>query len=252
MPAMAQVGVRRGGSEASAGSRPRLERSRSDRVIAGVAAGIGQHLGIEPIVVRLAFVALTLPFGFGIVVYLLAWLLAPEATLDPATTPRPRTLIRPTRRQFLGAGLILAGILVLLLVSGFWFGETLAWPVSLAAIGFAILWARSGEERHGVSPFEMVVSGRRSIPRVAIGTLLILGAILCIVGIQLMLTGLLAEMISAPRAAEVPYSPVIVLPEADADADTDDAGEPSVVILSEEELAKVQPLRRRWANRDRA
>jgi signal transduction histidine kinase len=176
MLAMAQVGVRRSGNDLSAAPRPRLERSRSDRVIAGVAAGIGQHLGIQPIVVRFAFVALSIPFGFGIVVYLLAWLLAPEAALDPAAAPPPRTLIRPTRRQFLGAGLILAGILVLLAVSGFWFGETLAWPVSLAAIGFAVLWARSGEERRGLSPLEMVIGGRRSIPRVAIGTLLILVA----------------------------------------------------------------------------
>jgi signal transduction histidine kinase len=176
MQAMAQVGVRRSGNDLSAQPRPRLERSRSDRVIAGVAAGIGQHLGIQPIVVRFAFAVLSIPFGFGIVVYLLAWLLAPEAALDPATAPRPRTLIRPTRRQFLGAGLILAGILVLLAVSGFWFGETLAWPVSLAAIGFAVLWARSGEDRRGVSALEMVIGGRRSIPRVAIGTLLILVA----------------------------------------------------------------------------
>ena len=157
-------------------SRPRLERSRSNRVIGGVAAGIGQHLGIEPLTVRIAFVVLSAAFGFGIVVYLLAWLLAPEEAAEATAVPRPRHLIRPTMRQALGGLLILAGILLLLLVSGFWFGETLAWPVSLAAIGFAVLWARSGEERRGRSPLELVISGRRSIPRVAIGSLLILGA----------------------------------------------------------------------------
>jgi glycosyltransferase involved in cell wall biosynthesis len=79
--------------------------------------------------------------------------------------------------------------------------------------------------------------------------LLIMGAVLCIAGLQLMLTGLLAEMISAPRAAEVPYSPVIVLPEVEAEAKGEAEAEPSVVVLSEEELARVQPLRRRWANK---
>ncbi|MFN2543571.1 MAG: glycosyltransferase family 2 protein [Actinomycetota bacterium] len=79
--------------------------------------------------------------------------------------------------------------------------------------------------------------------------LLIMGAVLCIAGLQLMVTGLLAEMISAPRAAEVPYSPVIVLPEADEEEEQSGA-EPSVVVVSEEELARVQPLRRRWTNRD--
>jgi signal transduction histidine kinase len=176
MPAMAQVGVRRGGGDLAGAPRPRLERSRSDRVIAGVAAGIGHHLGIDPLVVRVAFVALSFAVGFGIVVYLLAWLLAPQEAAEAIASPRARILIRPSRRQVLGAGLILAGILVLLAVSGFWFGETLAWPVSLAAIGFAILWARSGEERRGGWPLEAVLSRRVSFPRLAIGSLLIVGA----------------------------------------------------------------------------
>jgi signal transduction histidine kinase len=176
MPAMAQVGVRRGSSELTGTQRPRLERSRSDRVIGGVAAGIGQHLGVEPLTVRIAFVVLSAAFGFGIVVYLLAWLLAPEEAVDATATPRARTLIRPTMRQALGGVLILAGVLLLLLVSGFWFGEALAWPVSLAAIGFAILWARSGEERRGRWPLGAMISGRVSLPRVAIGSLLIVVA----------------------------------------------------------------------------
>ncbi len=176
MPAMATVGLRRARGTVDGEPRPRLERSRSDRVIGGVAAGIGQHLGIEPLTVRVAFVVLSAAFGFGVVVYLLAWLLAPEEALDAATQPRARILVRPTLRQTLGALLILAGVLLLLLVSGFWFGEELAWPVTLAAIGFAILWARSGEERRGRWPLDAVIGARASAPRLAIGTFLILGA----------------------------------------------------------------------------
>jgi signal transduction histidine kinase len=176
MPDMAQVGVRREGRELADAPRPRLERSRTDRVIGGVAAGIGHHLGIEPIFVRFAFVALTLALGFGVVVYLLAWLLAPQEALDAASAPRKRILVRPTLGQALGGVLILCGILLLLSVSGFWFGETLAWPVSLAAIGFAILWARSGEDRRGRWPLDAVLTGNVSLPRLAIGSLLILGA----------------------------------------------------------------------------
>jgi signal transduction histidine kinase len=182
MPDMAQVGVRRGGGELSGAPRPRLERSRSDRVIGGVAAGIGHHLGIEPFFVRFAFVALSLALGFGVVVYLLAWLLAPEEAVDATQAPRARILIRPTIGQALGGALILAGVLLLLAVSGFWFGETLAWPVSLAAIGFAILWARSAEERRGRWPLDAVLTGRVSLPRLVIGVLLILGAMAIFLG----------------------------------------------------------------------
>jgi signal transduction histidine kinase len=182
MPDMAQIGVRRGEGELAASPRPRLERSRDDRIIGGVAAGIGHHLGIEPVMVRLAFVLLAAAFGFGIVVYLLAWLLAPEEAEAASRAPRARGLIRPTMRQVLGAVLILAGVLLLLFVSGFWFGEALAWPVTLAAIGFTVLWARSGEDRGGRSPLEAVIGGRRSILRVAIGILLILGAMAIFLG----------------------------------------------------------------------
>ena len=181
MPGMAQVGVRRGGELAGA-PRPRLERSRSDRVIGGVAAGIGHHLGVEPFFIRFAFVALSLALGFGVVVYLLAWLLAPQEAPDATQPPRARILIRPTIGQALGGALILAGVLLLLAVSGFWFGETLAWPVSLAAIGFAILWARSAEERRGRWPLDAVLTGRVSLLRLAIGVVLIVGAMAIILG----------------------------------------------------------------------
>ena len=179
---MAQVGVRRSRNSVEAVPRPRLERSRSDRVIGGVAAGIGHHLGVEPTTVRVAFVLLSLAFGFGIVVYLLTWLLAPLEALDPAAKAVARSPIRPTLSQAFGAALILVGVVIVLYVSGFWFGEAFAWPVTLAAIGFAILWARSGEDRSGRSPLDVVISGRRSITRVAIGSLLIVGAALVYLG----------------------------------------------------------------------
>ena len=93
--------------------------------------------------VRVAFVVLSLAFGFGIVVYLLTWLLAPLEAAERHGSSAPRILIRPTLGQALGAALILVGILIVLYLSGFWFGEAFAWPVTLAAIGFAILWART-------------------------------------------------------------------------------------------------------------
>lgn len=161
--------------------RPTLRRSRSDRLIAGVAGGVGQHLGIDPFVVRLAFVVLSLAAGFGIVVYLLLWLVAPAEAADSNATPTPRQLPRPAARQVLGAGLLVAGVLILLWVTGLWFGAGLAWPVSLAAIGFAILWARSSAEEGGGrldlgsigTPLEALLRTRVSRPRLVAGASLI-------------------------------------------------------------------------------
>lgn len=55
----------------------RLMRSRTDKVIAGVAGGIGQYLAIDPVIVRLAFVALALS-GVGILLYPVLWLIMPS------------------------------------------------------------------------------------------------------------------------------------------------------------------------------
>ncbi|WP_345383914.1 PspC domain-containing protein [Pseudonocardia yuanmonensis] len=57
----------------------RLHRSRRDRMLAGVCGGLAESLGVDAGLIRIALVALTiLGFGFGIVLYLAAWILAPE------------------------------------------------------------------------------------------------------------------------------------------------------------------------------
>jgi phage shock protein C len=56
----------------------RLYRSRNNRVIAGVAGGLGEAFNIDPVIVRLLFVALALMNGFGALLYLAMWLLVPN------------------------------------------------------------------------------------------------------------------------------------------------------------------------------
>jgi signal transduction histidine kinase/phage shock protein PspC (stress-responsive transcriptional regulator) len=179
---MAQLDLTPPGLEARA-PRSTLRRSRSDRMLAGVAGGVAQHLGLDPFVVRLAFVGLSLAAGFGVVVYLLLWVLAPAEPADAAGPAAPRHLPRPAMRELLGGGLLVAGVLVVLWFSGLWFGENLAWPVALAAIGFALLWARgTAEEGRGRldlasigTPLEALIRTRESRPRLIAGALLILG-----------------------------------------------------------------------------
>ena len=61
----------------------RLYRSRDDRMIGGVCAGLGKYLNIDPTVVRLIFV-LGAFFGLGslVVVYLILLLVIPEEPMD--------------------------------------------------------------------------------------------------------------------------------------------------------------------------
>jgi phage shock protein C len=65
-------------STASAGPRPNLVRSRSGRMLGGVAAGIARYLGVDLSIIRIGFVVLVLVGGLGIPLYLACWLLIPD------------------------------------------------------------------------------------------------------------------------------------------------------------------------------
>jgi len=57
-----------------------LRRSRSDRKIAGVVAGLARYFGIDPTLARVLYVVISIvSVAFpGILVYLLLWLIIPE------------------------------------------------------------------------------------------------------------------------------------------------------------------------------
>jgi phage shock protein C len=66
-----------------------LRRSGTDRMLGGVSGGLAEYSGIDPVVWRVGFVALTLAGGAGILVYLLLWVLMPSGPLRPGDVPRP-------------------------------------------------------------------------------------------------------------------------------------------------------------------
>jgi signal transduction histidine kinase/phage shock protein PspC (stress-responsive transcriptional regulator) len=156
-----------------------ISRSVDDRVVAGVAAGLGERFGIDPVLVRTAFVVLSAAAGAGVALYLLAWGLSHER--QPGA-PVPRR--RPGRaRPVVGLGLIVFGLLLVLREARIWFGDTLVWPVALAGAGFSVLWTRSDSSdrarwaaagrRFPVNPLEAVFASRISFVRVAVGALLV-------------------------------------------------------------------------------
>lgn len=57
----------------------RLTRSHYDRKIAGVCGGVAEYFDIDPTIVRILFILFALTPINGTLVYLLAWLLIPEA-----------------------------------------------------------------------------------------------------------------------------------------------------------------------------
>jgi phage shock protein PspC (stress-responsive transcriptional regulator) len=62
--------------------RPALRRPFQDRMLAGVASGLARYFGVDPMIVRIAFVVLTVVGGAGIPLYLAGLLLIPEEGSD--------------------------------------------------------------------------------------------------------------------------------------------------------------------------
>ncbi|MEI6181330.1 MAG: PspC domain-containing protein, partial [Chloroflexales bacterium] len=57
---------------------PRLTRSTSETMVAGICGGIAQYFSLDPVIVRLIFVIVTLTSGFGIPVYIVLWIIMPK------------------------------------------------------------------------------------------------------------------------------------------------------------------------------
>src|SRR5436189_6444791 len=92
----------------------RLTRPRDGRWLGGVAAGLGAYFDLNPAVYRIAFVALALAGGTGILLYVAAWLIIPDEGEEDsiAASVLKRNRGRPGRAIGL-AVLAFAGILVL-------------------------------------------------------------------------------------------------------------------------------------------
>ena len=63
---------------------PRLTRSRSDRMIAGVAGGIARYFNIDPVIVRLVMVLSVFAGGVTPLIYLVLWMVMPEEQTQSA------------------------------------------------------------------------------------------------------------------------------------------------------------------------
>jgi phage shock protein PspC (stress-responsive transcriptional regulator) len=57
----------------------RIYRNPDDRVLGGVCGGLGAYLGIDPVIVRILFVIFILLFGIGFLIYIILWIVIPEA-----------------------------------------------------------------------------------------------------------------------------------------------------------------------------
>ena len=82
-----------------------LQRSRSDRMLAGVSGGLARYFEIHPAIFRVGFVVLTLLGGAGILIYLAAWLVIPDEGKDDSIATAALRNRRDRPWPLIGVGL---------------------------------------------------------------------------------------------------------------------------------------------------
>jgi phage shock protein C len=74
----------------------RLVRGTDDKLLGGVCAGLADHLGLDPTLVRVLTVLVTvLGFGSVIIAYLIAWVIVPKDVDVYAVSPAPAPVTEP-------------------------------------------------------------------------------------------------------------------------------------------------------------
>ena len=181
----------RSGMASEAGTttaKPVLRRDREHRVIGGVCAGIANRVDVDPLVVRIVFVAAAAAGGAGFFLYALAWLVMPvgDATDDDARPRSPRAGGRASVEVALGVALLLLAVLLGLRALGVWFSDALVWPLVLIAGGGALLWRQSASNRppapaddgaaHPAEDLRALGHGAAVVSRVGLGIALVVAA----------------------------------------------------------------------------
>jgi signal transduction histidine kinase/phage shock protein PspC (stress-responsive transcriptional regulator) len=115
--------------------------------VAGVLAGLAIRLGVDPLLLRIAFGVLVVATGgVALLFYALAWAVVPVAgeSRPPAAIRRLGAgVAHPGWRVAAGAGLLTLAALLVFRQLGIWWSDALVWPLVLAGAGAAVLWRQS-------------------------------------------------------------------------------------------------------------
>jgi phage shock protein C len=139
-------------------------------MLGGVCAGLGDYFSLDPTLIRLFFILLTLGTGLGFIVYIVLWIILPaqeQAQNDQLSNVTPQNIPgrienignelrtsfnnpHPQTVLFIGGGLILLGAYFFVKNLNFpwvqWLEYDFIWPLLLILAGVFLLIKRSRNE----------------------------------------------------------------------------------------------------------
>ncbi|MFC2130845.1 PspC domain-containing protein [Bacteroidota bacterium] len=145
----------------------KLHRSRKDRMIAGVCGGIAEYFDVDPVIIRVLFVVLTIGPGIGLLAYIVLWIVVPQGVIIIRSSEEKKTGEEQesakqqestsstqdfeviSEEEYAGRksnGKVIISIIIIL-VGVFWFIHNVIpginfghlWPLILVAVGILIL-----------------------------------------------------------------------------------------------------------------
>jgi signal transduction histidine kinase/phage shock protein PspC (stress-responsive transcriptional regulator) len=174
----------------------RATRSTDGRLLGGVAAGLADHLGVDVMILRAAFLLFSVFGGFGLALYAGLWMILPTDArfregapgIDAASRQgkRPR---RARKLEDVGPLVALAAVALgsVVLVQGLFGSSFVFWPILLFVVGVAVLWRQADEAQRErwtdtsgrIDPVRAVLGrgGVASYARLAAGVALLGGAL---------------------------------------------------------------------------
>lgn len=116
----------------------RLLRRTDNKMVAGVAAGLGDYFNVDPVWFRLGFVLTAFMGGFGVLAYIVLWVVMPEAGSVPSNAAergleRVASSIRDTP-AWIGVAFVILGGILLLNVAVDW-RPGVVWGIALIGLG---------------------------------------------------------------------------------------------------------------------
>ncbi|MDQ0377460.1 signal transduction histidine kinase [Amycolatopsis thermophila] len=192
-----------GSALTEADERPRMYRRRSSRVVAGVASGLADHLGVKVLWVRATFAVLAAFGGAGMVAYGLLWVFVPqrrrEETEAPATAKEKQQAIG---LLILGIGLLVAGGAITGAINGW-----VAVPLALALVGAAVVWREADESQRR----RWRIGARSGVAGVVLGGGGWSAAIRILAGVALVITGIGVVVLRSGSLDQVQFALLAVL-----------------------------------------
>lgn len=144
---------------------PRASRPSQGRIIAGVCAGLAEHIGQPAIRVRIAFLVAALINGAGIGIYLGLWVFIPlrDRGGDQAPSVRRNHII-----QTGALAVLVVGVIALIQASGQGIRPSLFGPLAIAGLGVILVWRQFDNQQSGQGQRASV-----AVARIVIGTFLV-------------------------------------------------------------------------------